>query len=228
MAKRSGHKPIRSKKNPIEWHGHRIVTENDLEQVFADDGNVERPHAYMRRLRHGIVLVLLVAVLAAAVYFALALARGDIKLEAGELPAPIVPDACPAGPFEPVDPKSVTVNVLNSTSIAGLADNAATALEERGFAVELIGNRTIGSTNMTAVVVSGPDGYAQAFTLQRLIPNSVYLEDERPDATVDVVLGSEFESLVAADKVNAEPGPLVCELPSTATPTASPTATPTA
>lgn len=220
MARSSRQKPVRSKKNPIEWHGHRIVTENDLETVFADDGNVERPHVYMRRLRHGVVLVLLIALLAAAVVFALALARGDIRLTAGE-PSPVPTSACPAGPFEMVDPASITVNVLNSTSIAGLAGNASAALEERGFVVDLVGNRTIGRTNMTAVVVSGPSGYAQAFTLQRSIPNTVYVEDERPDATVDVVLGSEFEALVPAEEVNAEPGGLVCELPSTASATAS-------
>lgn len=216
-------KPIRSKKNPIEWHGHRIVTENDLETVFADDGNVERPHIYMRRLRHGVVLVLLVALVAAAVIFALALARGDIKLPVSE-PSPSPTSSCPAGPFDLVDPATVTVNVLNSTSIEGLAGNAATALEERGFAVGALGNRTVGRTNMTAIVVSGPAGYAQAFTLQRTIPGTVYVEDERPDATVDVVLGSEYEALIPAEEVNAEPGALTCELPSTAsaTPSAAP------
>lgn len=225
MARKSKQKPIRSRKNPIEWHGHRIVTENDLETVFADDGDVERPHVYMRRLRHGIVLALLVAALVGAVLFALALARGDIRLPVAE-PSPAPTSTCPAGPFEPVDPASITLNVLNSTSIAGLANNAATALQERGFVVELIGNRTVGRTNMTAIVVSGPEGYAQAFTLQRVIPGAVYVEDERPDATVDVVLGSQFEALVPADKVDAEPGGLVCELPATATATATATPSP--
>lgn len=223
MARKPKQKPIRSKKNPIEWHGHRIVTENDLETVFADDGNVERPHIYMRRLRHGVVLVLLVGLLTAAVLFALALARGDIRLTASE-PSVAPTDTCPDGPFEPVDPASVTVNVLNSTSIAGLAGNASASLEERGFVVEAIGNRSVAQTNMTAVILSGPAGYAQAFTLQRTIPNTTYVEDERSEATVDVVLGSEFEALVPAEEVNAEAGGLVCELPSTAsaTPTAAP------
>lgn len=225
MARAPKRKPIRSKKNPIEWHGHRIVTENDLETVFADDGNVERPHIYMRRLRHGIVLVLLLALLTAAVLYALALARGDVKLPVPEsTPSPV--SACPTGPFDLVDPASVTVNILNSTSIAGLAGNASAALEERGFVLGTIGNRSVAQTNMTAIIVSGPDGHAQAFTLQRTIPNTLYVEDERPDATVDVVLGSEFESLVPAEEVNAEPGGLTCELPSTAsaTPSASPSA----
>lgn len=221
MARSAKPKPVRSRKNPIEWHGHRIVTENDLETVFPDEGEVERPHVYMRRLRHGVVLVLLVMLLAAAVLFALALARGDIRLSASE-PSPIPTDSCPAGPFEMVDPATITVNVLNSTSIAGLAGNAATSLDERGFTVGAIGNRSIGRTNMTAIVVSGPAGYAQALTLQRTIPGTVYVEDERPDTTVDVVLGSDFEALVAPEEVNAEPGGLTCELPSTASGTPAP------
>ena len=187
MARTPKRKPIRSKKNPIEWHGHRIVTENDLETVFADDGNVERPHVYMRRLRHGVVLVLLLALVTAAVLFALALARGDIQLTASQPSASPV-SACPAGPFELVDPATVTVNVLNSTSIAGLAGNGSAALEERGFTVNSVGNRSVGQTNMTAIIVSGPSGYAQAFTLQRTIPGTIYVEDERPDATVDLSL----------------------------------------
>lgn len=221
MARDPKRKPVRSKKNPIEWHGHRIVTENDLETVFADDGNVERPHIYMRRLRHGVVLVLLLALLAGAVIFALALARGDIQLTANQ-PSPSPVSACPAGPFDLVDPATVTVNVLNSTSIAGLAGNAAASLEERGFTLGAIGNRSVGQTNMTAIVVSGPSGYAQALTLQRTIPGTVYVEDERPDATVDVVLGSEYEALVPAEEVNAEPGGLTCELPSTGSATPAP------
>lgn len=225
MARNPKRKPIRSKKNPIEWHGHRIVTENDLETVFADDGNVERPHIYMRRLRHGVVLVLLLALLGGAVLFALALARGDIQLSANQpLPTPV--SACPAGPFDLVDPATITVNVLNSTSIAGLAGNAATALEERGFTLGLIGNRSVAQSNMTAIIVSGPSGYPQAFTLQRTIPGTVYVEDERPDATVDVVLGSEYEALVPAEEINAEPGGLVCELPSTASATPAPSSSP--
>ena len=85
-----------------------------------------------------------------------------------------------------------------------------------------VGNRSVGQTNMTAIIVSGPSGYAQAFTLLRTIPGTIYVEDERPDATVDVVLGSEFEALVPAEEVNAEPGGLVCELPSTASPPPAP------
>ncbi|GAB3536599.1 hypothetical protein GCM10027403_17820 [Arthrobacter tecti] len=218
MARKPKQKPVRSKKNPIEWHGHRIVTENDLDTVFADDGNVERPHIYMRRLRHGVVLVLLVGLLTAAVLFALALARGDIQLTANE-PSSEPAAACPGGPFDLVDPATVTVNVLNSTSIEGLAGNGAAALEERGFTVGAIGNRSVVRSNMTAIVISGPTGYAPAFTLQRIIPGSVYVEDDRTEATVDVVLGSEYEALVPAEEVNPEPGGLVCELPSTASAT---------
>ncbi len=222
MAKTPRPKPIRSKKNPIEWHGHRIVTENDLDAVFADDGNVERPHVYMRRLRHGVVLILLVGLVTAAVLFALALARGDIQITSSTpSPTPSV-EACPTGPYEVADPASITVNVMNGTRITGLAGNAAASLKERGFTVEAVGNRSVEDSAMTALIVAGPAGYSQAFTLQRTIPGTVFVEDDRTDTTVDVVLGSEFEALVPAEEINAEAGGLTCQAAVTASATPSP------
>lgn len=209
------HVTKRSKKNPIEWHGHRIVTENDLDNVFADTGDVERPHVYMRRLRHGVVLVLLVALVAAAVFVAIGINRGDIRIAALE-PDPEPTYTCPAGPFEVQSPSAVTVNLYNSTTISGLAGTVGESLRERAFILGEIGNRAVNREGMTAIVVAGPNGYANALTLQRQIPGTVFVEDERVDATVDVVIGSGYEALVPEEELDATAAGLVCTDPTTA------------
>lgn len=215
-------RPIKSRKNPIEWHGHRIVTENDLESAFGDDGNVERPHVYMRRLRHGIVLVILVLLVTTAVLVAVGISRGEIRIAALEPDPTPTTSGCPAGPFDYQDPATVDVNVFNSTNITGLAGTASEVLAERAFLVGEVGNRPVNRTGMTAIVVSGPNGYPQAFTVQRSIPNTLYVEDERTDASVDVVVGSGFEALLPAESVDATPGGLVCT-PASETASAEPT-----
>lgn len=215
------------KKNPVEWHGHRIVTEKDLDTTFEETEEIERPQVYMRRLRHGVVLGLLVVLLTAAVFVALGISRGDIRIAALE-PDPVPTSTCPAGPFEYQDPAAITVNVFNSTRVSGLAGSTANVLAERAFTVGAVDNRDVNREGMTAIVASGPAGYANAFTLQRTIPNTVYIEDERTDESVDVVLGSGFENLVPTEEVDEEPGGLSCAAPESEAPADSATPSETA
>lgn len=214
-----------ARRDPTEWHGHRIITETDLGAVFTEDDDARRHRASMRRIRHGVVLVLLVALLAAAVYVALGIARGDISIGASDAtPAPT--STCPAGPFDYQDPSAITVNVYNSTTIDGLAGIAAEQLRGRAFAVRDIGNREVGSTGMTAIIVSGEGGRANAFTVQRTIPDSLYVADEREDRTIDVILGSSYAGIVPPEGVDITPAGLTCapEEGSTPAPTPAPTA----
>lgn len=218
-----------AKKDPTEWHGHRIVTETDLGAVFEEDDAARRRRAIRRRIRHGIVLVLLVGLLAAAVYVALGIARGDISVGSAEA-TPTPTSTCPAGPFDYQDPSAITVNIYNSTNIDGLASTAASQLRERAFAVRDIGNRQVGPTGMTAIIVSGEGGRANAFTVQRTIPESLYVADEREDRTVDVILGSSYAGIVPPEGVDVTPAGLTCapgegETPSPAPIPAAPTPT---
>jgi hypothetical protein len=198
-----------AKRDPTEWHGHRIVTETDLGAVFEEDDAARRRRASMRSIRHGVVLVVLIGLLAAAVYVALGIARGDISVGAAEA-SPEPTSTCPAGPFDYQDPSAITVNVFNSTTIDGLATTAADQLRGRAFAVRDIGNRQVGSTGMTAIIVSGEGGRANAFTLQRTIPDSLYVADEREDRTVDVIVGSSYAGIVPPEGVDITPAPLRC------------------
>ncbi|THJ65795.1 LytR family transcriptional regulator [Arthrobacter echini] len=216
----------RARRDPREWHGQTIVTETDLSSTFETDDAADRRRTSRRRIRHGVVLVVLAGLLATAVYVAVGLARGDISFDALEpSPRPSPTSTCPAGPFELQDASSITVDVFNSTTIGGLAGTAAEQLRERAFAVREIGNQDVGPRGMTALIVAGEGGRANAFTVQRVIPEAIFVPDEREDRTVDVILGSAYEGLVEPDAVDATPAGLFCGGEETQAPTPGATTT---
>ena len=91
------HQRAQAKQDPTEWHGQRIVTETDLGAVFTEDDDDRHRRVSMRKVFHGVVLILLVGLVSAAVYVALGVARGDISTGAPE-PVPEPTSTCPAWP----------------------------------------------------------------------------------------------------------------------------------
>lgn len=218
----AAHRNRTAKADPTEWHGHRIVTEDDLGAVFDPEADeAERVRlARRRRLRHRIVIGVLVFALLLAALFAQAVLRGWIVLSEPE-PAPTASAECPAGPFTYQSPDSVTVNVFNTTPTPGLATQVSDALAERGFVRGTVGNSTVNREGMTAIIISGPNGEAAAFTLQQQIPGTQYVQDDRDGSIVDVVLGSGYTSLVPAENVaTTAAGPMSCPWTTETTPPA--------
>ena len=219
------HRNRAAKADPTEWHGHRIVTEDDLGAVFDPEADeAERVRlAERRRRRHRIVIAVLVVLLLLAAFFAQALQKGWIVLSEPEV-ATTASAECPAGPFIYQPPETITVNVFNTTPTAGLATQVSDALAERGFLRGTVGNSAVNREGMTAVIVSGPDGEAAAFTLQQQIPGTQYHQDEREGTSVDVVLGSGYTTLVPPESVlTTAPGPMSCPwMSETPTPAAAP------
>lgn len=206
------HRNRAAKSDPTEWHGHRIVTEDDLGAVFDAEANeaARVQLARRRQQRHRIVIGLLAAVLLASALFAVAVLRGWIDLSEPST-KPVASKECPAGPFSYQAPDTITVNVYNTTPTAGLATQVSEALAQRGFQKGTVGNSSVNREGMTAIIISGPEGEAAAFTLQQQIPETQYVQDDRADASVDVVLGSGYAALVPAEKVSAAAaGPMSC------------------
>ena len=207
------HRNRSAKSDPTEWHGHRIVTEDDLGAVFDAEADAAALARVVRRrqLRHRIVIGTLAALLLAAALFAVAVLQGWIVLSEPE-PKPVASsNGCPAGPYSYQSPDTVTVNVYNTTPTTGLATQVSDALAERGFQRGTVGNSSVNREGMTALVVSGPEGEAAAFTLQQQIAGTQYVQDGRSDTTVDVVLGSGYKTLVPAENLSATAtGPLSC------------------
>lgn len=200
--------------NPNEWHGHHIISEDELASPeFSIDENTRKS----RKRRHGIILVLTVLILTAALVGAYLINTRVLVIDALE-PKPVVEKpatvdaSCPVSEFEYSDPGKTKVNVMNGTKIAGLAGATSSKLKKRGFAIGEVGNVNLSKTNIVGLVTSGTDGYAQAMTVQRQIKGLTYVYDpKRLGTSVDLVIGTEYKNLIKEKKVNKKPGRLDCK-----------------
>lgn len=213
-------------------HGHRVVSGSELRATFVEQENTEdNPVRLRRRIVHGVVLVMLVGLLAAAIIVAVAIMNGQIKLPVAERSKAAV-SVCPAATYDYTPPEKVNVNVYNSTSRPGLARSVADQLAARKFIVGAISNTT-SSYRGVALVVSGAAGQSAAFSVQRNVPGSDYFQDGRTDPSVDVIITADFKELAKPELVDQTPGRLSCpreerRIVDDSTVPLSPTATPTA
>lgn len=197
-------------KDGTSWRGHHIVDSRGLADAFPEPESPElSPSTVRRRIFHGVILVVLLAMVVASVVLAGMVQRGELKLALGSSKPTPAPITCPAETLDYAANKTVTVSIFNGGSVEGEAGKVAAELKKRGFAVKAVAN---GRTEIAApaVVVSGPGGHAAALSLQRNFPGSDYVQDERADATVDVILTSKFTALAAVPKVDQKPGVLSC------------------
>ncbi|MFJ5955864.1 LytR C-terminal domain-containing protein [Paenarthrobacter sp. NPDC092416] len=188
-------------------HGHHVVTGPELRATFAVDSQPHRGR-FGRRLFHGIVLVLLVGVIAAGAVGAWAIMNGLIKIPtaiASKAPTSL----CPTTTFDYLPNDQVTLNVFNATSRGGLARTIADQFTARGFKVGSVDNSDTGYSGI-GIVISGVKGEAAAFNVQRNLAGTDYFQDNREDASVDVVLTPGFEGLVEPQLVDQTPGMLAC------------------
>ncbi|PFG34363.1 LytR cell envelope-related transcriptional attenuator [Sanguibacter antarcticus] len=114
------------------------------------------------------------------------------------LAQPCIPEGTLPVPYD-----TIPVNVLNATSQGGLAASASSSLADRGF--------TVASTGNTEVVVEGIrisfglSGLASAYTVAAHFEDADLYYDAREDASVDVLLGSSFETVKAPEAVTLDP-----------------------
>lgn len=194
----------------VEEDGRRIFTEDDLDGYFrAVDPSLLARDRRRRHRRHGIVLGLLALLVAGLTVIAVQVLRGEWAIPGWESAPPGEPLLCPAGTFDYA--KESPVTVYNGTTIGGLAGDVANALERRRFIIDGVGNKRFSTSNMVAVILSGPDGRETAFALQRNIEGSVYRPDDRQEDTVDIIMGTKYTGLVPAAVVDPRPGPLDCQ-----------------
>lgn len=176
------------------------------------------------RERQAILLGAIVAALAVIGAGAAAILTDKVELGALNVPfgtksAAITPGAalppCLTGGTLPIAYNSITINIFNGTTRAGLAKGASEALVKRAFAIASTGNAPTPETG-TARLVFGNAGIAQAYTLAAHIPSATMVLDPRTDASVDLVLGSEWKGLIPLDSVSIDPNvPLMSPKPCT-------------
>ncbi|MET3921211.1 LytR C-terminal domain-containing protein [Arthrobacter sp. UYEF20] len=199
----------RKPKDVTVLHGHRVVTGSEIRATFVEqDDAPDNPVRKRRRILHGVVLVLLVGLIAAAIIVALAIMNGQIKLpttERSRAAAPLCPDAT----YDYTPPDKINLNVFNSTNRPGLAQSVADEFAARHFIVGAVGNTT-SSYRGVALIVSGAAGQPAAFTVQRNLAGSDYLQDARTDPSVDVILTGDYKELARPELVDQTPGKLSC------------------
>ncbi|WP_263121307.1 LytR C-terminal domain-containing protein [Cellulomonas sp. RIT-PI-Y] len=112
---------------------------------------------------------------------------------------------CPPEGAVPVAYGEITVNVYNGTNRPGLAGETSTSLSGRGFVIGVQGNASdrgySGSQEGTALIQFGAQGAAQAYTVAAQFDSPRLVLDDRQDASVDVVVGTAYNALVAAGDV---------------------------
>lgn len=197
-------------KDGTTWRGHHIVDSRGLAEAFPEPETPELPTSTVRRrITHAVVLVLLLSLVVAGLVLVGMIQRGELDLKIGSgRPSP-TPFSCPTETLDYPANTAVAVNVYNGGSVEGMAGKVGEELKKRGYQVQKIDNHDLALLAPT-VVISGPGGHSAAFNLQRNFPNSEYVEDDREDATVDVVLTSQFGNLVAAPEVDQSAGVLSC------------------
>jgi hypothetical protein len=130
-----------------------------------------------------------------AFWYALSYYETDSRAGASGSPPP----TCVTPNPKQLRPEQVKLQVLNATSRNGLAASTGTALAGRGFVVSGVGNDP-GRRKAPAVAELryGKGGEAGAKLVLTVMPKGTALyNDKRKAATVDVVLGAKFTSLLA-------------------------------
>ncbi len=98
------------------------------------------------------------------------------------------------------------IRVLNASGQGGQAGEVAGALRDLGFAQPEAANDPIyASTRLECQgqIRFGPSGRTAAAAVWLVAPCTELFQDERPDATVDLALGTEFSELASNDDIKA-------------------------
>ncbi|WP_426302067.1 LytR C-terminal domain-containing protein [Arthrobacter sp. R-11] len=198
----------RKPKDLTRLHGHRVVTGPELRATFAEEENPGHPGGFRRRLFHGVVLTLLLGLIIAGIVGAWAVMTGVVRFPdtvASKAPQ----EVCPTTTFHYLPNGKVTVHVYNATGRTGLAKSVADQLKARGYKVGKVDNAQTRYSG-TAQVISGSAGQAAAFNIQRNVAGTDYYQDDRSDASVDLLLAPGFQALVKPGLVDQTPGKLSC------------------
>jgi len=155
-----------------------------------------------RRERQVLVFGVLLMVIAAISFVAYGVYRGEVegpfKAEFVSTDSEFTSDitlVCPPSGSMPLEPGEVAVRVLNGTDRPGIAGTTLADLEGRGF-VPLAATNWSRDYKFSARIMFGATGVQKAYTLALQFPSHELVLDTRDNATVDVVLGDEFQGIV--------------------------------
>jgi hypothetical protein len=155
-----------------------------------------------RRRRALVTLTFVTLVLAGTLVYAASYVQGWVG---SPKPKAVINASCSADPT--LKPGGVTLNVYNASARTGLAATVARALEKKGFKVATVDNDPLGKTILTVGEIrSGPSGAAGAILVAQRLVGARVVQDDRADASVDLVVGNRYRALSTPPKIPATKG----------------------
>ncbi len=166
----------------------------------------ERQRRRSMAILAGLGAFLLVSFLVAFAYIQGWIPPKGLGGDAGAPTTPTTSLTCTTAPPAPA-PKTITVNVYNSTDRTGLAAVTAKALKDQGFAVAAVTNDPLAKkVDGVAEIRFGKSGTAKADVLASRFPGAVKVpDDKRADDTVDVAIGLKFAAVSPPPTATASP-----------------------
>ena len=159
---------------------------------MALDDTFERRRRRRRRVRGPLTLLVLVCLLSVAAWF-------GYESVLNVPPPPVPTEVCStpsAKAKQHISSASVTVNVYNASSVAGLADRTASLFRQRGFTVDEVGNDPYDSKVARVEVRGRAKNAPEMLLVAEQIGGEILRADDRTDATVDVIVGEKYVGLV--------------------------------
>jgi hypothetical protein len=165
----------------------------------------------------GIVVLAALAVVTLVVWVIAFNQTTDVHQLAACNPPPPVADATqttlgqqvPAATMTDVMPAKLAdtkIRVLNASGQGGQAAEVAGALRDLGYAPPTAGNDTVYENTRLECqgqIRFGPSGRAAAAALWLVAPCTELYQDQRPDDTVDLAIGTEFTDVSHNDDIDA-------------------------
>lgn len=145
-----------------------------------------------RRIRGPLTLVVLVGLVAGAGWFGW---HAVLKAIPGAGPDLVCSTPSP-GQKQRIAATKVIVNVYNASEIGGLAERTATDLRQRGFTVGTVANDPKKAKVKVAEVRGRAKDAPEVILVAAQVANEKISADDRTDASVDLVLGTDFHGFV--------------------------------
>ena len=170
-----------------------------------------------RNVVPAIVVFAVLAVVTGAVWVVAFNRPTDVKQAAVCNPPPAAADATQTALGAQVSSSTMTdvipakladtkIRVLNASGQGGQAAEVAGALRDLGYAPPTAGNDTVYENTRLACqgqIRFGPAGRAAAAALWLVAPCTELYQDQRPDDTVDLAIGTEFTEVAHNDDTDA-------------------------
>ena len=176
----------------------------------VNDGKVSARADYRRRIqqRQTVIFGTIAALMAVLLLFAMLFWTNIVPFPfdrefSAEVDSNTVVTPCIADGTAVTDLSTITANVYNSTSITGIAAEAATALTGLGVAVGTTENWS-GDQALSepARIQAGSQGITAAYTLAQYIPDSIIqYNSDLTGETINVILGTSWNGISSADSV---------------------------